>query len=255
MSPAWRQPGRIAGNPARPAGGDRLRARGRPADHCQKPQHRPGRGARRRQLLSRLPHHPAACCGGEALPGGGVPGHGRRAPGRHRRGGTRGRGRSGGGAGLLPWPLRPGAGGAGERPAGGASDRRAPAGIGAGGAVVSVRVYVPQDAAARAVGADAVASAIAAHAAAQGEAVTIVRNGSRGLLWLEPLVEVETAAGRIAYGPVAAEDVADLFDAGFLNGGAHALCRGETAAIPYLAGQTRLTFARLGLADPLDLAA
>ena len=70
-----------------------------------------------------------------------------------------------------------------------------------------IRIYVPRDSAARAVGADEVAYAIAAEAAAQKISVQIIRNGSRGLMWLEPLVEVETAKGRVAYGPVEASDV------------------------------------------------
>ncbi|MCB1427116.1 MAG: formate dehydrogenase, partial [Notoacmeibacter sp.] len=78
---------------------------------------------------------------------------------------------------------------------------------------MTVTVYVPRDAAALALGADAVAAAVATQAKARGADVKIVRNGSRGMVWLEPLVEVETPAGRIAYGPVAAEDVAGLFDA------------------------------------------
>lgn len=120
---------------------------------------------------------------------------------------------------------------------------------------MTVRVFVPQDSAACSVGADEVAAAIVREATARGEAVEIVRNGSRGLFWLEPLVEVEFPQGRIAYGPVAPEDVPGLFDAGFLSGGAHALAQGTTAQIPYLKNQDRLTFARAGLADPLDLAA
>jgi formate dehydrogenase iron-sulfur subunit len=81
-----------------------------------------------------------------------------------------------------------------------------------------------------------------------------VRNGSRGLLWLEPMIEVETAAGRVAYGPVAASDVPALLAAGLLDGGTHALRLGPTREIPYLARQTRLTFERCGVIDPLDLA-
>ena len=114
-------------------------------------------------------------------------------------------------------------------------------------------VYVPADASAVAVGADAVAAAIQAEAARRGVPVRILRNGSRGLLWLEPLVETDTPAGRIAYGPVAPGDVAGLFDADFLGGGAHRLCLGATAQIPYLKNQERLTLARVGLTDPLDL--
>ena len=119
---------------------------------------------------------------------------------------------------------------------------------------MTVTVYVPRDAAALALGADAVAAAVATQAKARGADVKIVRNGSRGMVWLEPLVEVETPAGRIAYGPVAAEDVAGLFDAGFLEGGDHPLGHGLTGEIPFFKRQTRLTFARCGLTDPLSLA-
>ena len=117
-----------------------------------------------------------------------------------------------------------------------------------------VTVYVPCDSAALAVGADAVAQCIAQEAAARGLDVHIVRNGSRGLFWLEPLVEVATPAGRVAYGPVAPSDVPGLFDAGLVTGGAHPLCHGPTGAIPYLARQQRLTFARMGMTDPRSLA-
>lgn len=118
----------------------------------------------------------------------------------------------------------------------------------------TVRVYVPRDAAALACGADEVAAAIASACAQRGQPVQIIRNGSRGLFWLEPLVEVATPQGRIAYGPVSAADVPGLLDAGLLHGGAHALCHGLTDAIPYLARQERLTFARMGVTDPLSLA-
>ncbi len=114
-----------------------------------------------------------------------------------------------------------------------------------------MRIYVPRDAAAKALGAEAVAAAVASEAARRGLDVEIVRNGTRGMTWLEPLVEVETGAGRTAFGPVAATDVAGLFDAEF---GAHDLALGPVEDIPFFAGQTRLTFARCGLIDPLSLA-
>jgi formate dehydrogenase iron-sulfur subunit len=117
-----------------------------------------------------------------------------------------------------------------------------------------VRIYVPRDAAALSVGAERVAAAIATEAGRRGAAVEIVRNGSRGLFWLEPLVEVETAAGRLAYGPVKPADVTSLFEAGFLHGGEHALALGPTEDIPYLKQQERLTFARCGVIDPLSVA-
>jgi formate dehydrogenase iron-sulfur subunit len=118
---------------------------------------------------------------------------------------------------------------------------------------MTVRVYVPGDSAALSVGADQVAAAILGEAQRRGLAVDLVRNGSRGLFWLEPMVEVETAAGRVAYGPVAPGDVLSLFQNGFLEGGAHPLAQGPTEEIAYLKRQERLTFARCGITDPLSL--
>jgi len=110
-------------------------------------------------------------------------------------------------------------------------------------------IYIPGDSAALSVGADEVAAAIARLA----PTATIVRNGSRGALWLETLVEIQTPYGRIAYGPVTPEDVASLFDADFLNGGQHRLALGKTDQIKWLANQDRVTFARVGIIDPLSL--
>mgnify|MGYP000885113271 CR=1 FL=1 len=120
-------------------------------------------------------------------------------------------------------------------------------------AIPVMTVHVPCDSAARAVGADEVAAGIEAEARARGVALRVVRNGSRGLFWLEPLVEVQTTRGRVAYGPVAADDVPGLFEAGFLDGGAHALRQGVTEQIPFLAQQERLTFRRMGITEPLSL--
>jgi formate dehydrogenase iron-sulfur subunit len=117
---------------------------------------------------------------------------------------------------------------------------------------MTATVYVPSDSAARSVGAEEVAQAIARTAAARGADVALIRNGSRGMIWLEPLVEVVTPKGRIAYGPVAPEDVTSLFDAGFLTGAAHRSCLGPTEEMAYLKNQERLTFARVGVTDPLD---
>ena len=119
---------------------------------------------------------------------------------------------------------------------------------------MSTRIFVPRDSAALALGADAVAEKIIAEAAQRSIDVTLVRNGSRGLLWLEPLVEVHTPRGRVAYGPVTPEDVIGLFDAEFHRGGDHALSLGLTEELDYLKRQERLTFARVGITDPLSLA-
>ncbi|MDY0055848.1 MAG: NADH-quinone oxidoreductase subunit NuoF [Methyloversatilis sp.] len=118
---------------------------------------------------------------------------------------------------------------------------------------MSTRIYVPIDSTALSLGAEKVAKAIAAEAAKRGIAIELVRNGSRGAFFLEPMVEVQTPAGRMAYGPVQPQDVAALFDAGFITGGQHALSLGLTDDIPYLKNQERLTSARIGITDPLSL--
>jgi formate dehydrogenase iron-sulfur subunit len=119
--------------------------------------------------------------------------------------------------------------------------------------VAAVTVYIPRDAASLSLGAEEVAQAIAAEARTRKMDVTIVRNGTRGMIWLEPLVEVALSNGRVGYGPVSAADVRSLFDADFLKGGAHPLNVGLVESIPYFAKQERLTFARVGVTDPVSL--
>lgn len=131
-------------------------------------------------------------------------------------------------------------------------------------------IYVPRDTTACALGADAVAAAISAEAASRNIDIKLIRIGSRGMFWLETLVEVESAdhqqsSGRIAYGPVTASDVPALFDACFYDGqpgfydgqagtdGAAGLCLGLTEEIPYLKNQQRVNFARAGIIDPLSI--
>lgn len=115
-------------------------------------------------------------------------------------------------------------------------------------------IYIPRDSGALALGAEKVAQAIAGELAARGIDACVVRNGSRGLYWLEPMLEVETDDGRVAYGPVQACDVPSLFDNDFHKGGTHRLSLGKAEEIPFLARQTRLTFARCGIIDPVSLA-
>jgi len=115
---------------------------------------------------------------------------------------------------------------------------------------MSFRVFVPQDSSAISVGANAVAAKLQE----LHPELDIVRNGSRGLFWLEPMIEVKTDAGRVAYGPVSAADVEQLIEQGMLEGAQnHPLSLGLTQEIPFLKKQQRLTFKRLGLADPLSL--
>ena len=115
------------------------------------------------------------------------------------------------------------------------------------------RLFISRDSTALSLGAEHVVTAFQTQAAALGQEIEIVRNGSRGLFWLEPLVEVETAEGRVAYGPVNPSDVSDLLAAGLLEGKQHPLFLGNIEELAYFKDQNRLTFARVGLTDPVDI--
>ncbi|OQW71505.1 MAG: formate dehydrogenase [Proteobacteria bacterium ST_bin11] len=115
------------------------------------------------------------------------------------------------------------------------------------------RVFISRDSTALSLGAEQVAKVLKEQAASKGLSVEIVRNGSRGMFWLEPLVEVETSQGRVSYGPVQAEDLASLLDAGLLEGKEHPLYLGNIEEIAYFKNQNRLTFARVGLTDPVNI--
>ncbi|MGE3145769.1 MAG: formate dehydrogenase beta subunit [Pseudorhodoplanes sp.] len=114
----------------------------------------------------------------------------------------------------------------------------------------ALRIYVPGDAAAVACGADEIAAALKALARKRQIDLQIVRNGSRGMHWLEPMLEVATDRGRIGYGPVEPADAESVFEAMLADGGAHALRVGIPEEHPFLKRQTRLTFARCGIVDP-----
>ena len=111
-----------------------------------------------------------------------------------------------------------------------------------------MKIYIPRDSAAKALGADHVAEAVAKGLAERGLEAEIIRNGTRGMIWLEPLVEIEQEGARLAYGPVEPEDVAALLDGKLAS-------LGPVENIPFFARQTRLTFQRCGVIDPLDLEA
>lgn len=119
--------------------------------------------------------------------------------------------------------------------------------------MATIKVYVPRETAAISVGANEVAVEIERQAEQAGESIQLIRNGSWGASWLEPMVEVEVGDSRIAYGNVTTEDVAGLFEAGFLKGGDHPRLLGQTHEIPYLANQDRWSFLRCGLVDPLSV--
>jgi len=116
-----------------------------------------------------------------------------------------------------------------------------------------IKVYVPRDSTALSLGADKTAAAIVAEAQKRNIQIELIRNGSRGLFWLEPFVEVATEKGRVAFAPVQPKDVPGLFDADFLHSGAHPLYLGLTEELSWLKKQQRLTFARVGITDPVSL--
>ncbi|MBA6288753.1 MULTISPECIES: NADH-quinone oxidoreductase subunit NuoF [unclassified Colwellia] len=123
---------------------------------------------------------------------------------------------------------------------------------------MTTKIFIPRESTAISLGAHEVAQAFTHYLSDHDIDIKIIRNGSRGLFWLEPMVEIETAQGRMAYGPVASADVASIMEDISQNilhekPQAHALALGLTENIPYLKKQTRLTFARAGITDPVSL--
>lgn len=117
----------------------------------------------------------------------------------------------------------------------------------------SKKIFVPKDSASKSVGANEVADEILSFAKNNNLDFEIIRTGSRGMLWLEPLVEVETDKGRVGFGPVTVKDVQSLFESNFLNSQNHPLALGLVDELPWLQKQQRLTFKRVGVIDPLSL--
>src|SRR5260370_36362449 len=118
---------------------------------------------------------------------------------------------------------------------------------------MTMRIFVSRDAGAVAVGADEAALVLGLAAVRRGAEIEIIRTGSRGLYWLEPMVEVATPHGRIAFGPVTEFNANSVLDA-MISGAPHPLRLGVADEIPWLKRQTRLTFARCGVIDPRALA-
>ena len=118
-------------------------------------------------------------------------------------------------------------------------------------AKMMIQLYLPKETTALSLGAQEVAESLLSTAAALGREISLTRTGSRGLFWLEPLLEVDTPAGRVAYGPLTTDDI-DSILALDLEAGVcpHPRCLGLTEQIPYLAKQQRLTFSKAGVIDP-----
>ncbi len=113
-------------------------------------------------------------------------------------------------------------------------------------------IYIPQDSTAIGLGAEKVARAFAEAVGQPGVAAKIIRTGSRGLYWLEPLVEVERGGVRFGYGPLKPEDAEGVLTA-MLGDGEHAKALGPIEEIEYLKQQQRLLYSRCGVIDPLSL--
>ncbi|WEJ69859.1 formate dehydrogenase beta subunit [Pseudomonas sp. PSE14] len=116
-----------------------------------------------------------------------------------------------------------------------------------------LKLFVSCDSVARSVGADEVAAALAAEAERRQLSIQVQRTSSRGLYWLEPLVELESADGRLGFGPITAAEVPALLDALAGDPANHPRAVGPVEDIPYLKTQQRLLFARAGITRPLSL--
>jgi formate dehydrogenase iron-sulfur subunit len=116
---------------------------------------------------------------------------------------------------------------------------------------MTYKIFIPRDSSALSLGAEETCGSIKKEANLRKVDISIVRNGSRGLFWLEPMIEVETSKGRVAYGPVNEKDVRSLFDKEFYLGNEHELSLGLTEEIDWLKNQERLTYARVGITDPV----
>jgi formate dehydrogenase iron-sulfur subunit len=119
--------------------------------------------------------------------------------------------------------------------------------------MTDLRIFLPRDTTALALGAERVALVLDEEVQRRELTVDIVRNGSRGLFWLEPLLEIEQGGSRVAFGPMTAAAVPGVLDALQGDPTDHPLYLGPTADISYLKTQQRLTFARAGTGDPLCL--
>ncbi|MRI33151.1 formate dehydrogenase [Endozoicomonas sp. OPT23] len=116
------------------------------------------------------------------------------------------------------------------------------------------KLFVPKDTTSCSLGADQIADSILEKAEQYDLNIELTRNGSRGLFWLEPLVEVEIGQKRMAFGSVATADVESLLtDLKTGEFAQHPLFLGETEEIPYLKKQQRITFSRAGITDPLSI--
>lgn len=118
---------------------------------------------------------------------------------------------------------------------------------------MTIQVFIPKDTTACALGADQLSHELAALADSQGVDLLITRNGSRGAFWLEPLVEVESEAGRVGFANIKSEQLPSLLACMQNDLTEHPACVGLIDALPWFAQQQRLTFSRAGVIDPVSV--
>ncbi len=101
------------------------------------------------------------------------------------------------------------------------------------------RLYLSNDTSSRAAGAERLAEHLRTRADVQ-----LIHTSSRGAFFLEPMIERDSPTGRVAWCHVALDDLPNIIMG---TGGM------PVDAIPYLAKQTRATFANFGITEPLAL--
>ena len=107
-----------------------------------------------------------------------------------------------------------------------------------------MRVFIPQDSISIALGADLIAKKIAQ------SGHEIIRNSSRGLHFLEILIEVEIDGARHGFGPISTNEIEDLIASNFAK--SHPKYLGIVDELKLIKSQNRLSFAKCGINDPLD---
>jgi len=113
------------------------------------------------------------------------------------------------------------------------------------------RIYISLDTTSESLGASKLVDWFSYH----HPEVEIVRTGSRGMFWLEPMVEIDTDGGRVGYGPVSVAEMPHLVEQGMLTGNESLDCYlGDVEKIPFFANQQRFTFGRVGKVDPRSVA-
>lgn len=116
-----------------------------------------------------------------------------------------------------------------------------------------LKLFLPCDSIACAVGADELAHALTQEAERRALQIDLQRTSSRGLYWLEPMLELESDKGRLGFGPLTRDDVPALLDALIADHAHPPQALGLVEDIPYLKSQQRLLFARAGITRPLSL--